>query len=130
MDRDKRWERVKLAYDAIAEASAECHADSGVAALAAAYARRETDEFGKPTVVGGGARIAEGDASVYTSSVAGRARQLTELLVDQRLIGSARERPIELAAFVTLTQYSGDLPVTAVAYPPQALSNSLGEYLA
>ena len=56
MDRDKRWERVKLAYDAITDARAEFHADTGVSALDAAYARGETDEFVKPTVIGTGNR--------------------------------------------------------------------------
>ena len=63
MDRDKRWERVKLAYDAIAEGAAEFHADNALAALDAAYARGETDEFVKPTVIAAAAPMAEGTPS-------------------------------------------------------------------
>ena len=130
MDRDKRWERVKLAYDAIADASAEFRADSATAALDAAYARGETDEFVKPTLLGDGARIADGDAIIYMNFRADRARQLTQAFVDPKFAGFPRQHAIELAAFVSLTQYSDDLAVTAVAYPPQSLSNSIGEYLA
>jgi 2,3-bisphosphoglycerate-independent phosphoglycerate mutase len=130
MDRDKRWDRVKLAYDAIAEATAEFHADSGVAALQMAYARGETDEFVKPTLVGAGARIADGDAIIYMNFRADRARQLTQVFVDPQFTGFARPRSIKLSAYVSLTQYSDDLAVTAVAYAPQSLGNSLGEYLA
>src|SRR4029079_870630 len=130
MDRDKRWERVKLAYDAIAEADAPFHADSAVDALAAAYARGETDEFVKPTIIGAGTAMADGDAVIYMNFRADRARQLTQVFVDPDFAGFARPRAIALSAFVTLTEYSADLAVSAVAYPPQSLSNSLGEYLA
>jgi 2,3-bisphosphoglycerate-independent phosphoglycerate mutase len=130
MDRDKRWERVKLAYDAIAGATADFRAASAVAALDAAYARGETDEFVKPTLIGDGARIADGDAVVYMNFRADRARQLTQVFVDPAFAGFERPRTPTLSAFVTLTEYSADLPVTAVAFPPQTLGNSLGEYLA
>jgi len=130
MDRDKRWERVKLAYDAIAEADAPFRADNAVAALDAAYVRGETDEFVKPTIIGAGTAMADGDAVVYMNFRADRARQLTQVFVDPAFAGFARPRAIALSAFVTLTGYSADLAVTAVAYPPQSLHNSLGEYLA
>ena len=130
MDRDKRWERAKLAYGAIADAQAPFHADGAVAALDAAYARGETDEFAKPTVIGAGAKIVDGDAVVYMNFRADRARQLTQAFVDPKFAGFARSREIHLSAFVTLTRYSADLAVTAIAYPAQSLHNSLGEYLA
>lgn len=130
MDRDKRWERVKRAYDAIAEAESEFHADDALGALQDAYVRDETDEFVKPTVIGDGARMADGDAVVYMNFRADRARQLTQAFVDADFSGFERPRRIDLSAFVTLTEYSKDLKVTAIAYPPQSLHNSLGEYLA
>jgi 2,3-bisphosphoglycerate-independent phosphoglycerate mutase len=130
MDRDKRWDRVKLAYDAIADATAAYRAESALAALEAAYARSETDEFVKPTLIGNTAKIADGDAIVYMNFRADRARQLTQAFVDPQFSGFARARSIKLSAFVSLTQYSDDLAVTAVAYAPQSLHNSLGEYLA
>ncbi|MBU6199339.1 MAG: 2,3-bisphosphoglycerate-independent phosphoglycerate mutase [Xanthomonadaceae bacterium] len=130
MDRDKRWERVKLAYEAIAEGVAEFHCGDALAALDAAYARGETDEFVKPTAIGKYTKIADGDAIIYMNFRADRARQLTQVLVDPAFAGFPRARTIRLSAFVTLTHYSDDLHVTAEAYPPQALVNSLGEYLA
>ena len=130
MDRDKRWDRIKLAYDAIAEGVAEFHCGDALAALDAAYARGETDEFVKPTVIGKNGKFADGDAVVFMNFRADRARQLTQVFVDPDFSGFARMRKIRLSAFVTLTHYSDDLRVTAEAYPPQALANSLGEYLA
>ena len=130
MDRDKRWDRVKLAYDAMAEAQSEFHAADALSALDAAYARGETDEFVKPTIIGNGAKFADGDAVVYMNFRSDRARQLTQVFVDPKFDGFARVRAIRLSAFVSLTEYSADLAVTAVAYQPQSLSNSLGEYLA
>ena len=129
MDRDKRWERVKLAYDAIADGTAQFHADNALAALDAAYARGETDEFVKPTIIGTATKIADGDAIVYMNFRADRARQLTQVFVAADFSGFALARKIHLSAFVTLTHYSDDLAVTAEAYPPQSLANSLGEYL-
>ena len=130
MDRDKRWDRVKRAYDAIADAQSEFHAADALGALDAAYARGETDEFVKPTVIGDGIRMADGDAVVYMNFRADRARQLTQAFVDEDFSGFEKSRRVELAAFVTLTEYSKDIKVTAIAYPPQSLHNSLGEYLA
>lgn len=130
MDRDQRWERVELAYAAIAEATAPWHADNALAALDAAYARGETDEFVKPTVIGNGSKIADGDAVVFMNYRADRARQLTQVFVDAGFSGFARARAIRLSAFVTLTHYSDNLHVSAEAFPPQSLANSLGEYLA
>ena len=130
MDRDKRWDRVKLGYDAIAEAHSEFHAASATGALAAGYARGENDEFVKPTVIGAGAPVRDGDAVVFMNFRSDRARQLTQAFVDRGFEGFERARTIDLAAFVTLTEYSADLPVTAIAYQPQSMANTLGEYLA
>ena len=130
MDRDKRWERVQLAYEAITEGVAAFHAENAVAALDAAYARGETDEFVKPTAIGNGARFIDGDAVIYMNFRADRARQLTQAFVDPAFGGFQRKRSIALSAFVTLTEYSAELKVTAVAFAPQSLDKSLGEYLA
>ncbi|MGH8042099.1 MAG: 2,3-bisphosphoglycerate-independent phosphoglycerate mutase [Rudaea sp.] len=129
MDRDRRWERVKLAYDAIADGVAEFHADNAIAALDAAYARGETDEFVKPTCIGTAEKIADGDAVIFMNFRADRARQLTQAFVDPDFHAFAQARKIRLSAFVSLTHYSDELAVTAEAYPPQSLENSLGEYL-
>ena len=130
MDRDKRWDRVKLAYDAVANADSPLHAVSALEALDLAYARGENDEFVKPTVVGEGARVADGDAIVFMNFRADRARELSHAFVDADFSGFARGRTIRLSAFVSLTDYEKGLAVTAIAYPAQSMQNSLGEYLA
>src|SRR5690606_5878418 len=127
MDRDQRWDRVERAWNAIVEARADHAFDDALAALAAAYGRGENDEFVQPTLVGGGARVEDGDAVVFMNFRADRARQLTRLFVQPELAAFARRQP-RLATFVTLTEYAEGLPVQ-VAFPPQELRNGLGEYL-
>jgi 2,3-bisphosphoglycerate-independent phosphoglycerate mutase len=82
MDRDQRWDRLRRAWDAIVEAKAEHAADDAIAALDAAYARDQGDEFVAPTVVAGGAPVRDGDAVVFMNFRADRARQLTAAFVD------------------------------------------------
>jgi 2,3-bisphosphoglycerate-independent phosphoglycerate mutase len=130
MDRDKRWDRVERAWNAIADARSPLHAPDALAALDAAYARGENDEFVQPTVIGEGARVAAGDAIVFMNFRADRARELSHAFVDPTFDGFARSRTIALSAFVTLTEYEKGLAATAVAFPPQSLDDSLGEYLA
>ena len=129
MDRDKRWDRVQLAYEAIANAESPLRVAGAVAALGAAYARGETDEFVKPTVVGDGVHVADGDAIVFMNFRADRARELSHAFVDGNFAGFPRARRIALSAFVSLTDYEKGLAVTAIAYPAQSMRNSLGEYL-
>ncbi|HRQ63563.1 MAG TPA: 2,3-bisphosphoglycerate-independent phosphoglycerate mutase, partial [Xanthomonadaceae bacterium] len=128
MDRDKRWDRVEKAWSAITEAAAEFSADSAVAALDAAYVREENDEFVKPTIVGGGCRVEDGDAVAFMNFRADRARELSQAFLLPDFDGFPRKRAIRLACFVSLTEYSADIPST-VAYGPQTLTNTLPEYL-
>ena len=80
MDRDKRWDRTELAYDAIVEGRAEHTAATGEAAVRAAYERGETDEFIVPTIVGDEGRVREGDVVIFFNFRPDRARQLCEKL--------------------------------------------------
>ena len=128
MDRDARWDRVEAAWKAMVDADSAQHADSALAALDAAYARGENDEFVLPTVIGAGAKIVDGDAVVFMNFRADRARQLTAAFVQPGFDGFAARRPV-LSDFVCLTEYDAKLPVT-LAYPPDNLPNTLGEVLA
>ncbi|HET8897679.1 MAG TPA: 2,3-bisphosphoglycerate-independent phosphoglycerate mutase [Rhodanobacteraceae bacterium] len=130
MDRDQRWDRVERAWNALVEARAEHHASDALAALDAAYARGETDEFVLPTVIEPAAAMTDGDAVVFMNYRADRARQLSHVFLDPVFSGFARVRRPALSAFVSLTEYEQGLPVTAIAYAPQSLENTLGEYLA
>jgi 2,3-bisphosphoglycerate-independent phosphoglycerate mutase len=128
MDRDNRWDRVELAWRAIVDADAANAAADPAAALSGAYARGETDEFVLPTVIGGGARIEDGDAIVFMNFRADRARQLVHAFVEPAFDHFGLRQP-RLAYFTTLTEYEAGLPVD-VAFPPQTMANVLPEYLA
>ena len=128
MDRDQRWERVRRGWDAIVEAQADHHAPDAPAALQAAYARGENDEFVAPTVIGAPQPMRDGDAVVFMNFRADRARQLAAAFVDPGFAGFEARRPA-LAGFVCLTEYDAKLPAT-VAWPPDDLANTLGDVLA
>jgi 2,3-bisphosphoglycerate-independent phosphoglycerate mutase len=128
MDRDKRWDRQRRAWDAIVEASAEHVAADALTALRDAYARGENDEFVVPTVIGTGAPVRDGDAIVFMNFRADRARQLTAAFVSPAFDGFAARRPA-LSRFVCLTEYDARLPAP-VAFAADDLRNTLGEVLA
>lgn len=128
MDRDKRWDRQRLAWDAIVEASAAQHAPDALTALEAAYARGENDEFVAATVIDGAVPMRDGDTVVFMNFRADRARQLTAAFVDPAFDGFEARRPV-LSRFVCLTEYDAKLPAPA-AWPPDDLRNTLGELLA
>jgi 2,3-bisphosphoglycerate-independent phosphoglycerate mutase len=81
MDRDTRWERIKLAYDAIVHARGQ-HAAGTAEAIDASYEREETDEFVKPTVIGDYDGAAEGDVAIFINFRPDRAREMTRALAD------------------------------------------------
>ncbi|MFL6593424.1 MAG: 2,3-bisphosphoglycerate-independent phosphoglycerate mutase [Luteimonas sp.] len=128
MDRDNRWERVRQAWDAVVDAQSDRHAPDAASALVAAYARGETDEFVAPTVIDGGATVADGDAVVFMNFRADRARELTAAFVAPDFQGFRARRP-RLSRFVCLTEYDATLPAP-VAFAPDNLSHTLGELLA
>ncbi|MCE7033416.1 2,3-bisphosphoglycerate-independent phosphoglycerate mutase [Lysobacter sp. GX 14042] len=128
MDRDHRWERVRKAWDVIVEGSGVHVADTAAAALEAAYARGENDEFVEATVIGGGAPVRDGDAVVFMNFRADRARQLTAAFTAPDFDGFQAPRPA-LSHFVCLTEYDARLPAP-VAFGPDDLRNTLGQVLA
>ena len=127
MDRDKRWDRLRLAWDAIVEAKSEHHAPDALSALQAAYARGENDEFVLPTVIDGAQPMRDGDAVVFMNFRADRARQITSAFVSPGFDGFDARRP-KLSRFVCLTEYDAKLPA-AVAFGPDDLRHTLGELL-
>jgi 2,3-bisphosphoglycerate-independent phosphoglycerate mutase len=123
MDRDKRWERVARGYEAIVHGVGE-HAPSATAAIEAAYARGENDEFVAPTVIDGvDGRVRDGDPVIHANFRADRARELIHALTDpdDDFHGFDRKahgpRPKNLLV-VTMTEYEAGLPVE-VAFPPE-----------
>ena len=133
MDRDKRWERVRPAYDLVTQGLAPYTAASAVEALKAAYSRGESDEFVQATaVVPAGAqpvRMNDGDAVVFMNFRADRARQLTAALTDDAFDGFERAHRPRLGYFCTLTRYGDDYAHIPAAFPPQSITNGFGEYV-
>jgi len=134
MDRDRRWERIAPAYELVVDGRAPFTAASAQAGLDAAYARGETDEFVQATaiVAPGGAptRMRDGDVVVFMNFRADRARQLTRALTERDFDGFPRPRVPKLARFVCLTSYGDEFRGLPVAFAPQAIGNSFGEYIA
>ncbi|MDQ3495766.1 MAG: 2,3-bisphosphoglycerate-independent phosphoglycerate mutase [Pseudomonadota bacterium] len=128
MDRDHRWERVRLAWDALVEARSAQVAPEALGALTAAYARGENDEFVLPTVIAGASPMRDGDAVVFMNFRADRARQLSAAFVAPGFGGFNARRPA-LSRYVCLTQYDATLPAPA-AFAADDLRNTLGEVLA
>ncbi|MBD2594297.1 2,3-bisphosphoglycerate-independent phosphoglycerate mutase [Nostoc spongiaeforme FACHB-130] len=126
MDRDRRWDRVKRAYDVMTQDGA---GDGRTAAqvLQASYSEGVTDEFINPVRIAPGA-VEPGDGVIFFNFRPDRARQLTQAFVSAEFTGFERQQ-IQPLSFVTFTQYDSDLPVT-VAFEPQNLTNILGEVIA
>ncbi|HSI23179.1 MAG TPA: 2,3-bisphosphoglycerate-independent phosphoglycerate mutase [Methylophilaceae bacterium] len=129
MDRDKRWPRMEAAYNLIACGKGEFRAATAAEGLEMAYARGETDEFVKPTVIGEPLRVEDGDVIVYMNFRSDRARELTRAFLDKNFEGFHRSHIPKLGGFYTLTMYNKNELSAHVAFPPETIHNSLGEYL-
>jgi len=128
MDRDRRWDRTKLAWDALVHGEAGFRAESGEAAVRAAYERGETDEFIKPTLVGEEGRIRDGDSVVFFNFRPDRARQLSRALGERDFHEFDRgEAPG--VTLTTLTEYQEDWDYP-VAFPPARPETTLASTLA
>ena len=129
MDRDHRWERIKKAYDLITLGEAEYVFDDPVEALHAAYARGETDEFVAPTRIGAPDPVEDGDVIVNMNYRSDRARQITRPFIEPDFDCFERKATPKIARYVSLTEYNKDFDIP-VAYPPERLDNTFGEYIA
>lgn len=125
MDRDKRWDRTQLAYDAMARGDAPYHAQNALQALEAAYARGEDDEFVKPTIVGADRPIRSGDACIFFNFRPDRARQMTLAFSDPAF----SEFPVEHFndfIFATMTKYDETF-ANPVLFGPRPQFETFGE---
>ncbi|MCX7932826.1 MAG: 2,3-bisphosphoglycerate-independent phosphoglycerate mutase [Rhodovarius sp.] len=126
MDRDKRWDRVRLAYEAMVEAKGERHA-TAAEALAAAHAAGQTDEFITPRIIGDYRGARDGDGLICFNFRADRVREILSALVDPNFDAFPRRR-VAFAAAVGMTQYSEALDRhLATLFPPQSMEDLLGE---
>ena len=133
MDRDQRWDRVAAAYELLVEGRGPFTAPTARAGLDAAYARGENDEFVKATVIpdrdGRPATMADGDVVVFMNFRADRARQMTRAITDPAFTAFPRGRVPKLAAYVCLTSYGDEFAQLPVAFAPQTIRNSFGEFI-
>jgi len=133
MDRNKRWERTKLAYDLITQGKADYRTIDPFIAVDMAYARNETDEFIYPTAITKPGEspilVQDGDVIVFANYRADRARQLARAFTKSEFGAFERERVPKLAAFISLTSYKANYEFP-VAFPPVILQNVFGEYIA
>jgi 2,3-bisphosphoglycerate-independent phosphoglycerate mutase len=127
MDRDKRWERVGKAYNAIVEADGPRFADAQ-AAITDAYSKKQFDEFIVPAVIGDYHGIKDGDGVLCFNFRADRVREILGAMLDPDFSGIPRKRKIKFAAAVGMAQYSDDLDkLMGTIFPPQSYPHILGE---
>ena len=130
MDRDKRWNRVKEAYDAMVNGVGE-EATSAVGAIEASYQKEVFDEFVKPTVIRNGdspvATIKDNDSVIFFNFRPDRAREITRTLVDKDF-NEFETKKMNLF-FVCFTQYDETMPNVKIAFKPESLVNTFGEYI-
>ncbi len=128
MDRDNAWDRVEKAYSAIVYGEGVNESEP-VQAIKNSYANEVTDEFMLPTVIEGGASVKEGDSVIFFNFRPDRARQITRAFVDPDFSGFERKNGFFETNFVCMAQYDASMPNVSVAYPPEQLTMTLGEYL-
>ncbi len=128
MDRDNRWERVNKAYDAMVMGAGNFNNDP-VVAVEKSYAENITDEFVLPTVCLRDAEIKENDSVVFFNFRPDRAREITRTFVDPEFTGFKREKGFFNTYYVCFTQYDASMPNVHVAFKPQSLKNTFGEFI-
>ncbi|MCM1529510.1 MAG: 2,3-bisphosphoglycerate-independent phosphoglycerate mutase [Alistipes sp.] len=129
MDRDNAWDRVEKAYSALVYGEGVQETDP-VQAIKNSYANEVTDEFMLPTVIEGGAAIEADDSVIFFNFRPDRARQITRAFVDPEFTGFTRKKGFFPVHFVCMAQYDATMPNVSVAYPPEQLTMTMGEYLA
>ncbi len=129
MDRDNNWDREEKAYAAFVYGEGN-HAATAKEAIEASYANDVTDEFVLPCVVGEGGRVQPGDTVIFMNFRPDRARQMTRVFVDDDFKGFTRRFGRFPVQYVCMAEYDATMPNVEVAYPPVALTNVLGQYLA
>lgn len=128
MDRDNRWERVEKAYAAMVYGEGEHNSDAAEA-VQASYDNNVTDEFVLPTVIDGGDKISADDSVIFFNFRPDRAREITRTFVDPDFTGFQRKNGFFPLCYICMTQYDATMPNVEVAYKPQSLNNTFGEYI-
>ncbi|MBS0517672.1 MAG: 2,3-bisphosphoglycerate-independent phosphoglycerate mutase [Proteobacteria bacterium] len=131
MDRDKRWDRVSAAYDAMVDAKGAATAATPDQAVDRAYAADKSDEFVEPTVITGYEGMKDGDALLMFNYRSDRAREILTALLDPMFDGFPRHRVVTFADAVGMVEYSAALNgFLKTLFPPVAIRMGLGETVA
>ena len=128
MDRDNAWDRVEKAYAAMVYGEGIKETDP-VQAIKNSYANEVTDEFMLPAVIEGGESIKADDSVIFFNFRPDRARQITRAFVDPEFKGFERKNGFFNVNFVCMAQYDATMPNVSVAYPPEQLAMTMGEYI-
>jgi 2,3-bisphosphoglycerate-independent phosphoglycerate mutase len=129
MDRDRRWDRVQKAYDAMVRA-AGAKFSTAIAAIEASYEAEIGDEFVAPSIVGDYKGMSDGDALLFANFRADRAREISQAFLDTEFGGFPRTQSVRFAAAASLTEYSTDLAKRmGVLFPTEDVRETLGEYV-
>lgn len=128
MDRDNRWERVSKAYDAIVYGDG-VKATDPVKAVQDSYDNDVTDEFVVPVVIENTDTVKANDSVIFYNFRPDRAREITRTLVDPDFTGFERKNGFFPLTYVCMTQYDATMPNVDIAFKPESLVNTLGEYL-
>lgn len=131
MDRDKRYDRVELAYNAIIRARSDFKLNKAEDVITEEYTRGVTDEFVRPYVIGDFSGVHDGDSIIFANFRSDRAIQLTDAIVNTDFDGFITVA-VKLSNFVTMTDYGlinqNGISIK-VAFPKVSLTNTLGEYI-
>ena len=132
MDRDKRWPRVELAYNALTLGS-PIRSKNAADAIHEGYERNETDEFIEPTSIHDenekAITIQDNDAVVFMNYRSDRARQITDALLQDNFNAFERQKKIKISDYFTLTQYDQNDKKSSVIFKQISVNNSFGEYI-
>lgn len=128
MDRDNRWDRVQEAYNAMVLGTGAAEADP-VAAVRRSYENDLTDEFVRPIISEPDGRIKAGDSVIFFNFRPDRAREITRAFVDPDFDGFPRRDGHFPLHYVCTTQYDDQMPNVTVAFRPQDISNTFGQYI-
>ncbi len=129
MDRDKRWDRVQKAYGAMVFGEG-IQEPNPVRAVESSYEQGVTDEFIYPVVCDPDGTIKEDDGIIFINFRPDRAREITRAFVDPDFDGFERSHGYFRVGYVCTTQYDVDIPNVTVAFTPDKLKDTFGEFLA
>ena len=131
MDRDNRWERVEIAYDALTGSqNSELHYESdSLSTIKNSYDNKIFDEFVIPTVLDNATPVEDGDSVIMFNFRPDRAREITRAFVDTDFAGFERKKVLKDLTYVTMTTYDKTIENVSIAYPKETIDNTLGEWV-